>query len=517
MAAVEELAGAARSSPAEAVGTRTVRLDGRGLTPADVAAVAWAGARVEVTSEAIEANRAAAAAVAEILARGDPVYGVTTGVGVLRTREVADEERREMSLRLLRSHAGGGGALLPREVVRAAMVVRANQLGAGGAGVSPDLLRALVAALNAGIAPAARELGSLGTGDVSVLAEIAVALLGEGEVLEGAGVAPAAEGLRRAGLTAPVLGERDGIGFMSSNAATIGQAALVAERAARVLDTALSVAALSFLGADADTSVLDARVHAARPHPEQAQVAERMRALIGKPPARRGPGTGRPVHDPYGFRCQPQVDGPAFAALARLDQVLAVELNAAAENALVVADDVVALPNGNFHAGVLGLALDGLCAALAQSASLVATRVGALLDATVTGLAPMLAQRPGTDSGAMILEYTAHAAAADLRLLSVPASASYVSVSAGVEAHGGLASQGAARAATAVGRMADAVAVELVAAVRALELSRRWVPAGGEARLLLDAARERMSSDSRDRPLTGDVAAARAIVLGETS
>ena len=509
--------GAAQSPPAGAARTGTVRLDGRRLTPADVAAVAREGAPVRLTPDAIESNRAAAAAVAAILARGDPVYGVTTGVGVLRTREVGHEERPEMSLRLLRSHAGGGGALLPREVVRAAMVVRANQLGAGGAGVSPGLLGALVAALNAGFVPAVRELGSLGTGDVSVLAEIALALMGEGEALEATGLAPAADALRRAGLIAPPLGERDGIGFMSSNAATIGRAALVAELAARVLDTGLTVAALSFLGADADAGVLDPRVHAARPHREQAEVATRMRALIGRPSSPRGPGTGRPVHDPYGFRCQPQVDGPSFAALARLHEVLCVELNAAAENALVVADDVVALPNGNFHAGVLGLALDGLCAALAQSASLVAARVSALLDPTVTGLAAMLAERPGSDSGAMVLEYTAHAAAAELRSLAAPSSAGYVSVSAGVEARGGLAAQGAARAATAVGRMADAVAVELVTAVRALELGSRWVPAGGMTRSLLDAARERMPRDVHDRPLSGDVAAARAIVFGESA
>jgi histidine ammonia-lyase len=504
-AAVSE-SGAGRAGPL------AVRIDGRGLTPAGVAAVACEGAAVELAPEAAARNRAAAEAVAAILARGDPLYGVTTGVGVLRTRGVEGAERPDMQLRLLRSHAGGGGALLAPDVVRAAMVVRANQLGAGGAGVSPALLAALVAAVNAGIVPAARELGSLGTGDVSVLAEIALVLLGEGAVLAGSATAPAHEALTRAGLSPPVLGVRDGIGFMSSNAATIGQAALVAEHATRVLDTALTVAALSFTAAGADVGVLDARVHAARPHPEQMAVAERMRALVGHAsPA--GPRLGRPVHDPYGFRCQPQVDGPTWAALARLRDVLAVELNAAAENALVVADDGVALPNGNFHAGVLGLAVDNLCAALAQSASLVAARVGALLDATVTGLPAMLAERPGADSGAMMLEYTAHAAAADLRALTAPSSAGYVSVSAGVEAHGGLAAQGAARASAAVARMADTVAVELVAAVRAFDLGGRPAPADGKARSLLAAAHAVLARDVRDRPLSGDVAAARAVVV----
>ena len=494
-------------------GRATVRVDGRSLTPADVVAVACGGAAVELAPEATARNRAAAAAVSAILERGDPLYGVTTGVGMLRTRGVEDDERATMPLRLLRSHAGGGGALLAADVVRAAMVVRANQLGAGGAGVSPELLRSLVAALNAGIVPAARELGSLGTGDVSVLSEIALALLGEGSVREGATVGSAAGALARAGLTAPALEARDGIGFLSSNAATLGRAALLAERGARVLDAALIVAALSFLGAGADVGVLDERVHRARPHPEQVEVAARMRALIGEPAEHAR--IGRPIQDPYGFRCQPQVDGPAWSALARLHDVLGIELNAAAENALVVADDAVALPNGNFHAGALGLALDGLAAALAQSASLVAARVGALLDATVTGLPPMLAQRPGADSGAMVLEYTAHAAAAELRLLAVPSSAGYVSVSAGVEAHGGLAAHGAVRTASAVGRMADAVAVELVAAVRALEVRGGPTPGSEKARALLADARAVLPRDLRDRPLSDDVAAARRLILPE--
>ena len=504
----------ADGAPTAAAERFPVRLDGRRLTAADVFAVACRGASVELAPDAIARNRAAAAAVTAILERGDPLYGVTTGVGVLRTRAVQDAERGDMSLRLLRSHAGGGGARLTADLVRAAMVVRTNQLGAGGAGVSPELLSALVAALNAGVVPAVRELGSLGTGDISVLSEIALALIGEGEVLDATGSAPAARALRRAGLEVPVLAERDGIGFLSSNAATIGHAALVAERAARVLDCALTVAALSFVAAGADAGVLDARVHAARPHPAQIEVAERMRALIGDAASRRSRASARPVHDPYGFRCQPQVDGPTWVALTRLHEVLAVELNAAAENALVVADDAVAIANGNFHAGVLGLALDGLCAALAQSGSLVAARVGALLDATVTGLPAMLAERPGADSGAMVLEYTAHAAAAELRSLALPSSAAYVSVSAGVEAHGGSAAQGATRAATAVGRMADAVAVELVTAVRALELGGRETALGGAARSLLEATRAVVSHDLRDRPLSADVAAARQLVRG---
>ena len=217
---------------------------------------------------------------------------------------------------------------------------------------------------------------------------------------------------------------------MSSNAVSIGQAALVFHDATRLLDSALGVAALSYEAAGADLAVLDPRVHAARPHPGQVEVARRLRELLGGSEP-RDRAAGRAIHDAFVFRCVPQVEGTLLDALERLAGVLEIELNVAGENALLLPRDGVALPNGNFHAGVLTLALDSLRGAMAQSASLVAARVSALLDPEVTGLTPQLALDPGPDSGAMILEYTAHAAAAEVRSLAATAASQTTSVQSG--------------------------------------------------------------------------------------
>ena len=486
----------------------TVRLDGRGLEPSSVAAVARGRVPVTITPAGRERNAAARAAVDAHLAAGAPLYGATTGVGPFVRRAVAGADHQ---LRLLRSHASGGGAALAPELVRAAMVVRANQLAAGGAGVDEELLDALLAALNAGVTPVAHELGSLGTGDITVLAEIAVALLGEGDATYRGRRLPAAAALSAAGLAPPALGARDGIAFMSSNAATVGHAALAAVDARRALDGALSVAVLSFAAVDADRDVLDARVHEARALPGQVSVAARVREALGARPAPRPhERAGRAVHDPFAFRVQPQVDGAAQDALGALERVLAVELNAAPENALAVPGDDVALSSGNFHVAGLALALDGLRAALAQSASLVAARCSALLDAAVTGLAPALAER-ATDSGAMILEYPAHAAAADVRWLAAPVTAQTAVVGAGLEAHASFAAHAARRTQEAVGRHLDAVAVELVLATRALRLRGR-PPAAEVAAATFAVACEQLPARMADRPLSADVAAARALL-----
>jgi hypothetical protein len=260
------------------------------------------------------------------------------------------------------------------EVVRAAMAVRANQIGAGGAGVGNQLLDALIDALRAGVTPFVRELGSLGTGDLTALAEIGIALGGEGWMWVGDDVLPAAEALERHGLTPVHYGPRDGIGFLSSNAVSIGQAALVYHDARRLLESALGVAALSFDATSADFAVLDPRVHAARPHHGQVAVARRLRQMLGDSQRRRA--DGGPVHDAFVFRCVPQVEGMMYDALERLAGVLDIELNVAGENALMIPADGEALPNGNFHAGVLTVALDSLRGAMAHAAARPGSRPG---------------------------------------------------------------------------------------------------------------------------------------------
>jgi len=491
-----------------------VELDGRTLTIDEVVAVARGRAEARITTEARERNRAAERLARELLERDELLYGTSTGVGSLRSAPSHLEDPGDHQWRLVRSHAGGGGAPLSVEVVRAAMAVRANQIGAGGAGVGEALLEGLLAALRAGVTPLARELGSLGTGDLTVLAEIGVALGGEGECWLGDTVVPAAEALAAHGLAPVHFGPRDGIGFMSSNAVSIGQAALVFHDASRLLESALAVAALSYEAAEADLTVLDPRVHAARPHRGQVEVARRLRELLGDTGSSLRRGRRGAVHDSFVFRCVPQVEGTLLEALDRLGSVLAVEINVAGENALMLPRDGVALPNGNFHAGVLTLALDALRGAMAQSASLVAARVGALLDPEQTGLSSQLAQDPGPDSGAMILEYTAHAAAAEVRSLAATAASQTTSVQSGIESHANFAGHSARRTSDALARMAVAVSAELVLAVRALRLRGRSTFGPGLS-ALFEAADLSLDPDMSDRPLSGDLEAARVLLFDD--
>jgi histidine ammonia-lyase len=483
--------------------TGTVVLDGATLTPEAVDAVARRGERAELAPAARARNEHARATIATLLRDGQPLYGATTGVGALRDRPIPQTEREQFQWNLLRSHAVSAGRPLTVELVRAGMVVRANQLGAGGAGVTPKLLDALLGALNGGITPLTRELGSLGTGDLPGLSEIALALLGEGQVWRGSEIQPAPAP------DEPIeLDLRDALGFISSNAMSAGRAALLSVDARTLHARWLEVAALSFEAVDADPVVLDARVQAARGAPGQAAVAQRMRELLTG--ARLAPRTpDRLVQDPYPFRVLPQVDGVARDALEHLDDVLARELNARTENALI--DQDRALPTGNFHAAELGAALDALRAAFAHSASLIAGRVSAMLDPRMSGLPAFLAGNPGPESGVMMLEYTAHAAAAEVRSLATPTAVQSVWASLGVESHASLAATAAVRTAEMLEALGVLVATELVVALRALRFAGR-TPSGAGLRVLFRAAAEVLPAGTEDRPFGRDVQAARELL-----
>jgi histidine ammonia-lyase len=295
---------------------------------------------------------------------------------------------------------------------------------------------------------------------------------------------------------------------MSSNAFTAGHAALISVDSRSLLAAWLAVAALTFEALGADPVVLDERVQLARGAPGQIAVARRMRELLdGAQLGRSDP--DRLVQDPYPFRVLPQVDGVTLGALEALELVVTRELNARPENALI--DGAQALPNGNFHAAELAAALDGLRAALAQSASLIAARVSALLEPRMSGLTPFLAEHPGVDSGVMMLEYTAHAAAAEARSLATTVAGQTVAASLGVESHSSLAPIAARHTARTLEALRLLVATELVVTVRKLTMAGRE-PQGAGARSLFYAAHAALPAGLADRRFGDDVEVAAGVL-----
>ncbi|SBT91331.1 histidine ammonia-lyase [Streptomyces sp. DI166] len=302
------------------------------------------------------------------------------------------------------------------------------------------------------------------------------------------------------------LDNNDALALISSNALTLGQAALALHELRGLLGATEVVAALSLLAVDGSHEPFAAPVHQARPHRGTAEVARRMRELTGAAD-RPTPPLGR-IQDPYGFRCLPQIHGPAHDAADALEALLAVELNAAAENPLISADDLAAYHHGGFYQAGLALALDHFRLALTQVARLSTSRLHTLNEPAYTRLRPFLADHEPAASGVMILEYSAAAALGDLRAFSAPASLGHAVLSRGVEEQASFASLAARQTLRACGAYRLVVGCELVAAVRALRQRELRPEPGLPVGRALELAEAVLDEDQADRPLTDDVTAA---------
>lgn len=460
-----------------------LRIGDEPLAPAAVAAAAGQERVDVVLTPAARERIAAGRRMAGEIAAKRPVYGFTTGVGANRHVELGADDLRAQSLRLLRSHAGGVGEPLPDDAVRATILVRLAQVAAGGGGHRLEMADALASVLRDGPLPRLRDLGGIGTGDLTVMGQLGLALAGEGDD-------PAPPRLR--------IEAGDALPLMSSNAATLGTAVLAWAEVAELLDAALAVAAFSFHALAGNREAFAPPVAAARPLPGLPEVSARLWALTeGAPaPAR--------IQDPFGLRGLPPVAAALHDGARRLHDVLAVEINAATENPLFADGEV--LHHGGFHAAACALALDGLRLALVPFTALASARLSHLMAPELTGLAPFLSDGEPGSSGLLIAEYLATDALARLRAEAAPAVTGSAVIARGLEEHASFAWQGAGQARRAAGHVRTVLALEWIAAERALRM--KGVDAGGaEVLRRLAAAFDR---GLEDQPLGEDVARARA-------
>ncbi|MFC6066385.1 aromatic amino acid ammonia-lyase [Streptomyces ochraceiscleroticus] len=471
-----------------------IRITGTNLRCADVVRAARRGATVDLDDEALK-RAGRAYEIARDSGAKRAVYGRTTGVGANRHAVVAPDAVDQHGLRLLRSHAGGSGDPLPDDVVRGALVIRLNQLAAAGSGVHPRLLRALESALREDALPSVHARGAIGTGDLTALAEIALTLAGE-RPWTGKGLAPV-----------PVS-PGDALAFISSNAVTLAESVLAWHELRRLLRASHVITALSYCALRGSPEAFSEAVHTARPHHGSLHCAAEMRRLLrldDDPPA------GRRLQDPFGLRAFPQVHGPALDAGDALERILAIDINAAAENPLIDIDGEQVYHHGQFSTAYLALALDGLRAALHHAAELSAARLSDLVEPDLTGLPPFLAAGPAGSSGIMILEYVAHDALGQLRHAAAPVTLGTAVISRGLEDHASFSTQAARSTASAVSAYRTVLACELIGAVRALRMSGADLPPAPVTDAFAVAA-ERLPYVAEDHPLSDEIERAEAVI-----
>jgi histidine ammonia-lyase len=527
----DRAAGTTGPGPVPAEGpSGPIVLTGADLTVADLEAVARHGADAALDIHARERMQEARDVIESLVAEGAVVYGVTTGFGDLASTSIAPAEAGRLQANLLMSHAAGVGSTLPREVVRAMLVLRANTLALGHSGCRPLIVDRLLELLRRGIHPVVPEQGSVGaSGDLAPLAHLALPLIGLGQVEVGGAVMPSVGALGEAGLEPLVLEAKEGLALLNGTQMMGALGALVLADADRLVRTASVVAAMSveaLLGTDV---AFAAAYQLARPHPGQIAVAAELRHLLRASGLQAGHhGHAHKVQDPYSLRCTPQVHGAVRDTLDHLRRVLDIELNSATDNPLVFAGGGVAdvdtiatgggrvISGGNFHGEPIAFALDFAKIALAELGSISERRTALLVDPRLNGgLPPFLAASSGIDSGMMIYQYTAAALVSENKVLAHPASVDSIPTSANQEDHVSMGSISARHARTVVGHVERILAIELLVAAQALDLrlaeQGEVVPGAGVAEAL-GRVRAQVRHLDGDREPGPDMAAATAMV-----
>jgi histidine ammonia-lyase len=493
-------------------------LTGDDLAVSDVWAVAVDNAPVGIADSARERMRAAREVVERAVhGASEHTYGVNTGFGRFVSRTIPEELTEELQLRLLRSHACGVGEPYPAEIVRAAMLLRANALAKGFSGARVSTVELIVNCLNRGVVPHVPSRGSVGaSGDLAPLAHLALPLVGEGEAWFEGRRLPGGEALAAAGLEPTRLQAKEGLSLVNGTQFMAAFGALGLTRALRLIKTADIACAVSLEALQGSRTSFLPQIHAARPLQGQVDSAANVLALLEESAINEAHRWCDKVQDAYSLRCAPQVHGASRDLIGYVSNTVATELNSATDNPLVLVEEQMLVSNGNFHGQPLAFALDALAMAVAELADISERRIERLVNPALSGGLPaFLTGDGGLNSGFMIPQYVAASLVSENKVLSHPASVDSIPTSAGQEDHVSMGNAAGLKAWQVLANAERVLAIELLAGVQGVEFLAPLQPGAG-----VRAAREIVRSLSPrlrdDRQLSGDIeAVAEAVRTGE--
>lgn len=472
-----------------------IRIDGHHLRIEDVVNVAKNYEKVEVSPEGKENILRSFALKQAIIESDRPVYGINTGFGIFADKRIALQDSAKLSRNLILSHAVGTGDPLPVEIVRAAMLVRANTLAKGYSGVRIEIVQTLLDMLNADVVPEIPSQGSLGSsGDLGPLSHLALVFTTDefdkdeesGWAYFGGKRMSGKLAMETSGIERIVLGPKEGLAINNGATFSAAIAALCVYGTAKLLDIAeisLAMSLEAMLGCD---SAFDHRIHAVRGQVGQMEVASHVRNFIDKSTLINA---ANRVQDAYSLRCAPQVQGIARDTLQFVETIIQREINAATDNPLLF-EPGLALSGGNFHGEPVGIGMDFLGIILSEVSAISERRVNRMTDANLSaGLPPMLVDHPaaaGLNSGLMMPQYTAASLVLENSSLANSDSVHSLPTSGDQEDHNANAMTASRHAYQILANTRHVISIELYTAARAIDLRLKNMPSGqlGEGTLM---------------------------------
>ncbi|MFZ0952465.1 MAG: histidine ammonia-lyase [Candidatus Sulfotelmatobacter sp.] len=454
-----------------------LHINGNDLTLEAVREVAAEKRPVLLSPDAREAVDRARAVVDEIVASNKVAYAITTGVGKLSDVRIVGDQIRELQVNLVRSHSVGVGELLSVAETRAMMLLRANSLAKGYSGVRGVVIDTLCEMLNRSVTPLVPSQGSVGaSGDLAPLAHLALALIGEGECIDAAGVrVSSSDALKRAQIKPLTLEAKESISLINGTQGMLAVGTLALLAAETLVDSADVLGGLCCDALKGTDTAFDERIHKARPHSGQMKTAANLRRMLEGSQIRESHRECGRVQDAYSLRCIPQVHGAVRDTLAHCRKVFEIEANSAVDNPLVFITDAKNLTGdvisgGNFHGEPLAFALDFLGIALSALAGISERRIERLVNPALSeGLPPFLAQGAGLNSGFMMAQVTAAALVSENKVLAHPASVDSITTSGNKEDYVSMGMTAAIKLKRIVENARNVLAIEAMAVAQAID------------------------------------------------
>lgn len=495
----------------------TLPLSGQNLTLDRLRLAVSRGEKIALTPAARRRVQASRKIVDRLHDDPTPHYGINTGFGILAHKRVPAADLERLQENLILSHAVGVGDEVPAEIVRLMLLLKVNGLAVGLSGVTTAVIDHLIGFYNADALPIVYTKGSLGaSGDLAPLAHLVLPLLGLGEMIFHGKRQPARAVLKQLGLAPLKLRSKEGLGLINGTQFMSAYAVHCLLRIENLLKTADIAAATTLEAARGSAAPFDARIHAARPHTGQRDVAQNLRALLARSEILPSHAHCEKVQDPYSLRCVPQVHGAVRLAFAHARSVVETEINSATDNPLVFENgDVVS--GGNFHGEPLAFVLDYLAIAAAELASISERRIYMLLHGDTVGdlkVPRLLMKDTGLNSGFMIPQYTAAALVSENKVFAHPASVDSIPSSLGQEDHVSMGSISATKLLEVVKNTETVLAIEFMCSTQGLEFLRP-LKAGRGVEAAFAAVRQVIPFAQADRLFHDDVATALALVRSE--
>lgn len=361
------------------------------------------------------------------------IYGVNTGFGSLCNTAISKDDLARLQLNLVRSHACGTGKLVPKELVKTMLLLKAIGLSLGHSGAQVETVNRLLYFYNNNIIPVVYQQGSLGaSGDLAPLAHIALALFGEGEVYVKGAKTKTSEVFSRLKLDPISLKSKEGLALLNGTQFMSTYLLKAVLDGKELLQKLNLIGALSLEAYDGRFEPFNELVHHVRNQVGQINVAKEIRGFLKGSKLIKQP--KKHVQDPYSFRCMPQVHGASFDAIEYAAAVVTREINAVTDNPTIFVKENEVISAGNFHGQPLAITMDFLSIAIAELGSISERRIYKLLGGE-RELPPFLVANPGLNSGFMIAQYTAASIVSQNKQFCTPASIDTIDSSNGQEDH----------------------------------------------------------------------------------